>query len=188
MTDYIISDLHISHRNILNYQPNRKFENAQEINAAIISNWNSIVKETDLTYILGDVGFGDIKDLCGLINQLNGDKILVIGNHDKRYINKPLFRECFREIHKTITKVINGKKIYFVHEPYYKETDGLVGTIDIFLSGHLHNSPLDGGRYQYPETIELVKQGELIVKDVGLDTTPDLKPYNLDGLLAELLK
>ncbi|MBQ1192537.1 MAG: hydrolase, partial [Lachnospiraceae bacterium] len=44
--------------------------------------WNSVVGKNDLIYIVGDFSFKKAKDTENLLRQLNGDKVLIKGNHD----------------------------------------------------------------------------------------------------------
>ena len=84
---YFIADTHFNHENIIKYC-DRPFSNAKEMNEYIIQKWNSVVKEDDIVYHLGDVGFGTTEMLKELISRLNGTKILLRGNHDfKRGVN-----------------------------------------------------------------------------------------------------
>lgn len=57
--NYYISDLHIGHANAIKFD-NRPFADVNEMNNAIIENWNSRVKSNDTVYILGD-SFGQRK-------------------------------------------------------------------------------------------------------------------------------
>lgn len=51
--NYYISDLHIGHANAIKFD-NRPFADVNEMNNAIMENWNSRVKPNDTVYILGD--------------------------------------------------------------------------------------------------------------------------------------
>lgn len=53
------------------------------MNQALIDNWNKTVKPGDTIYHLGDISFGrNLKEL----NNLNGNKIFILGNHDQHFI------------------------------------------------------------------------------------------------------
>ena len=132
--EYVIADMHFNHNNIIKYC-NRPFENVQEMNEYIISKWNEDVSKNDIIYVLGDVGFGSTENLGNIINRLNGNKILILGNHDrKRSINS--WRNLgFQEVHK---KPITVGNAIFSHEPIKVDEN----TLNIF--GHIHNKP-------YPE-------------------------------------
>ena len=85
---WFTSDLHFWHKNICKYC-NRPFETMEEMNQALINNWNSVVKEDDTVFVLGDMGFCGYDKLEPLMSQLNGNKYLIQGNHDS---DKIVFR------------------------------------------------------------------------------------------------
>lgn len=81
MTTFFISDTHFSHQNILKFEPYyRPFETIEEHDQELIKRWNSVVTQEDIVYHLGDVVFG--KDNMWKLGYLNGDKRLIMGNHD----------------------------------------------------------------------------------------------------------
>ncbi len=51
--NFYISDLHIGHANAIRFDK-RPFADIDEMNRAIIDNWNSRVKAEDTVYVLGD--------------------------------------------------------------------------------------------------------------------------------------
>lgn len=83
---WFTSDLHFFHDRILEFHPKRKeifgstVEKAKE---AMIQLWNSRVNKKDTVYILGDLAFGEVEDKRKLFQRLNGNKVLILGNHDK---------------------------------------------------------------------------------------------------------
>ena len=85
---WFTSDLHFWHKNICKYC-NRPFETMEEMNQTLINNWNSVVKEDDTVFVLGDMGFCGYDKLEPLMSQLNGKKYLIQGNHDS---DKIVFR------------------------------------------------------------------------------------------------
>lgn len=86
---FFISDLHLGHNKITQFEPSRKeaYENAGYNNHEdwLIDNWNNTVGENDLVICLGDFAFKGVEPYS---NRLNGEKVLIIGNHDKHPSNK----------------------------------------------------------------------------------------------------
>lgn len=76
---FLTSDTHFGHANIIRYC-DRPYANVDEMNDALIKNWNSVVSPQDKVYHLGDVTM-NAKSL-NLLYTLNGTKILIKGNHD----------------------------------------------------------------------------------------------------------
>jgi len=77
------SDNHFSHTNAIKYC-DRPFLDVKEMNIKMIENWNSIVKENDIVYHLGDFVFTKfISEVEMLTTTLNGKINLIMGNHDK---------------------------------------------------------------------------------------------------------
>lgn len=85
------SDPHFNHTNIIKYC-NRPFLNMQEMNDVLISNYNSLINSNDIVIWLGDCFFNKQLNNCEeIISKLNGQKILVLGNHDKNDIQMSQF-------------------------------------------------------------------------------------------------
>lgn len=130
---YVIADTHFNHENIIKYC-NRPFKNAKEMNEYIVKKWNSVVGEKDTVYHLGDLGFGSDEEMQELLNRLNGDKILIKGNHDLRRSNNGWLRVGFSGVYNKLV-IIND--LVLSHYPI--EVDE--GYINVF--GHIHDKPLD---------------------------------------------
>jgi len=97
---WIIGDTHFGHPNILIHCA-RPFSTVQQMDEALTSNWNSVVKPEDLVWHLGDFT-AFVKDLARIEayrKALNGRIRLIRGNHDwgnaSRYI-KLGFEESYR--------------------------------------------------------------------------------------------
>jgi calcineurin-like phosphoesterase family protein len=83
MTIWFTADPEFDHGNIIRYC-NRPFNSLKHMNDEITNRWNSVVTNKDTVYILGDFAY---KNELGFAKQLNGEKYLVPGNHDK--LKKP---------------------------------------------------------------------------------------------------
>jgi len=81
---FFTSDTHYFHDNIIKYC-NRPYANVDEMNEALVQNWNAVVRPADTVYHLGDVAFRfqeKFEHLKHILARLNGKKYLVLGNHD----------------------------------------------------------------------------------------------------------
>lgn len=81
---WFTSDLHFGHRNIIKFC-NRPWETVEEMDKALIENWNSVVGKNDIVFDLGDFAFAPNWRWKEIISQLNGKHYLILGNHE---INK----------------------------------------------------------------------------------------------------
>lgn len=99
MRVWFTSDTHFYHENIIRFC-NRPFwvnkdvyedeeyrgtvpaPDLEAMNAALVENWNGRVKPGDLVYHLGDFCFGAPHKWNDVLDKLNGDIVLVKGNHD----------------------------------------------------------------------------------------------------------
>jgi len=80
---WIISDTHFSHANIIKYC-NRPFKDIEEMDDAIVENWNSLVSDEDTVWHLGDFSFNGKENVEKFRKLLKGKIKIVLGNHDKR--------------------------------------------------------------------------------------------------------
>ena len=83
---YFTSDLqlHFFHKNICKYTDRNLVTTAEQHDQWLIDLWNSQVNKGDLVYVLGDVSFGKLDQTIKILSQLNGQIIVIKGNHDKR--------------------------------------------------------------------------------------------------------
>lgn len=84
MTFFFTSDTHFGHENIISFC-NRPWNTAEEMDEALIENWNKVVSPKDTIYHLGDFAWqASPQRLKSILSRLNGHKHLILGNHDKR--------------------------------------------------------------------------------------------------------
>lgn len=129
------------------------------MNEALITNYNELVCNTDEVWFLGDLAMlnaGNVHKLETVINRLNGQKHLVLGNHDEyrpfTYVNMG-----FHTVH-TAVKV---EEFWLVHDPapagVYRDKQ--------FLCGHVHQL--------------FLRQGNAL--NVGVDVW-DFRPVHIETI------
>lgn len=135
---YVTSDFHFGHTKDFLWQP-RGFTSWEEHAEKIIENYNSIVTDEDIVYILGDCMLSN--DGFGLecLHQLKGHKLLAFGNHDtEARINKYRDEDIFEMIDYGYRLKYGKISFYLQHYPAtmgnYKDQHPT-----ICLSGHTHS-------------------------------------------------
>lgn len=132
---FYISDWHWGHKNILGFD-NRPFKDIDEMNSELIRRWNDVVSDGDLVYILGDMFWCAPKLATPVMEQLNGQKILVKGNHDRWHDSN--FDKLFVKIDEYIETEDNGRKVVLCHYPIPCFKNHFYGWYHLY--GHVHNS------------------------------------------------
>jgi calcineurin-like phosphoesterase family protein len=108
------------------------------MNEVLVKNWNNTVSKDDIVYHLGDVAFGDNKNVKNFVQRLQGRKMLILGNHD-RYKPTEYMNMGF-EWASRFPIIFNGFYI-LSHEPIFLEANSPMAN----LYGHLHQN-----NYQSP--------------------------------------
>lgn len=121
----------------------------------MIQNWNAAVGSEDVVYLLGDIAFLPAAEAVKIMQRLNGRKILIAGNHDRKLLNDPVFRRCFEEIHQYLEITYNKQFIVMCHYPFSEWNGMHRGSIN--FHGHLHGNPSGMEKYRS--------------LDVGMDAT-----------------
>ena len=172
---FVTSDTHFSHANIIKYC-NRPFSNVDEMNQKLINNWNEIVSPDDLVFHLGD--FQMLKDysiLSDKMNRLNGDKILIKGNHDY-CTNEEYLNSGFKDVVQLWEGILFNTKFVMCH--YQMMTWNWSHQGSIHLYGHEHD------RQQYIPNHELYSKLYISEKkyNVCVDAN-NYKPVNIKNII-----
>jgi calcineurin-like phosphoesterase family protein len=115
----------------------RRFRNdLAYMNEAMVKEWNDLIEPEDLVYILGDVAFMSGSEAGRTVMRLNGTKILVEGNHDRKTLQDATFRSAFKEVHKYLDINYEGTKVVMFHYPIAEWDQMHRGSVH--LHGHLH--------------------------------------------------
>lgn len=121
---FITSDTHIGHVGVTKFLDKngnkiRPYDTVEEMDEALIANWNSVVKPKDKIYHLGDVVIN--RKALATLARLNGDKVLIKGNHDIFKLNE--------------------------YTPYFRDIRGF-GHLDGFALSHIPIHPQELGRWK----------------------------------------
>ena len=130
-----ISDWHYWHINCI-YFDNRPFKTVEEMNAELIRRWNAAVNPCDTVYVLGDMFWCKTTDAIAVMKQLNGQKILIKGNHDR--VRDTEFANCFVKICDYLEVEDNGDNIVLSHYPIPCFKNHFYGWLHFY--GHVHTS------------------------------------------------
>ncbi len=159
MADWIWSDLHLYHPNIINYEK-RPFTSVQEQTEHLIDAWKKTVKKGDRLFNNGDFALKVSKDdLTSLIKNLPGRKILILGNHDRRHSVKWWLEAGFDEVSKY--PIIVDKFWILSHEPLYVGKESPYANIH----GHTHSTNMDNP-YMFNVSVENIGYKPVLLEDV----------------------
>lgn len=133
---WVISDTHFGHAGVTKFLREdgsklRPWDNTDEMDEALIENWNSVVNDKDRVYHLGDVVIN--RKALKTIGRLKGRKVLVKGNHDIFRVEEYL--EYFDDIRAYVVKQVNGFNVIMSHIPIHLDS---LGRFDFNIHGHLH--------------------------------------------------
>lgn len=162
---FFTADLHMGHTNLIKNGV-RHFKDCQEHDETIITNWNNVVKKQDLIYIAGDcVWGGDFS----LLSCLNGQKIVIKGNHDKKHdLNKAKSSNIINNWHYLKGITYKDNYIFMCHYPMLSWDRAFHESYCAF--GHTHN------------TLEITKGRSM---DVGVDAN-NFTPIHIDDFINKL--
>ena len=129
---FLVSDTHFGHSGVCHFTNKdgskmRPWTDPDEMDEEMVKRWNETVRPNDKVYHCGDVVIN--RKALKIMSRLNGDKILIRGNHD--IFRDDEYRMYFRELR--AYHVMNG--MILSHIPIHTESLGRFGTN---IHGHLH--------------------------------------------------
>ena len=176
MAIFYISDTHFGHKNILKYD-NRPYFTVAEMDADLIKRWNNAVKPTDTVCHLGDFSWLKPAEESEILQQLNGTKILIRGNHDYKPTAEWADIMPYAEIDD------KGRRVVLSHFPIAAFKNMEHGWFHLY--GHIHNSFDDGLFEAYRDAWEKQKQKKMMSCNVGcMQPYMDYTPRTLDEIIG----
>lgn len=170
---WFTADTHFGHKNIIEYA-HRPFNSVDEMDEALINNWNNVVMTNDEVYHLGDVALCNTNKLKDILNRLNGKIYLIRGNHEKSAEACKERFEWIKDYYELImsdTDVFGGEQLLVLfHYAMRVWNASHYGTYQLY--GHTHG--------------ELTDDPNLLSIDVGVDCH-NFTPINYNTI-KELMK
>lgn len=185
---YLTSDLHLGH---LKVSQIRGFDSVEAHDFTIVKNWNTIVRDEDVVYVLGDVMMGDRDRGRDLLRNLRGTKHLVLGNHDRAapnntngHLHQSEMGDSWGSISTMIRIGFNSRGYLMSHYPY----EGDHAREERFNAFRLKDTgiPLFHGHTHYSSKYSVSSKGTPQYH-VGLDAW-DLSPVSISNVLKDSKK
>ncbi len=131
--NYFTADLHFNDAKLVE---RRGFQTLEEMNEALIANWNARITDEDHVYIAGDMFVSTVRDVMPILERLKGHKHLAIGNHDRNWLRAPYVRDAFDEVAALIEIFDAHYSAVISHYPmldWYRRRHGAY-----LIYGHIH--------------------------------------------------
>lgn len=154
---FFTSDTHFWHKNIIRYCK-RPFSSVEEMNEALIENWNNKVPPDGIVFHLGDFCFAGADKIKELTSRLNGNIILIKGNHD--HLSKGM-QSLFYHTSYEMSIEIDKHRIYLNHYAFLTFAGASNPNPVIQLFGHVHSGTNCGGsdkgrlKYLFPSQYDV---------------------------------
>lgn len=162
MATLFTADDHFGHAGIL-HALRAGFASIQEHDEMLIEAWNATVAPGDTVYHLGDFALSTPEYAAEVFRRLNGRKVLIAGNHDRRNRKLP-----WAEQHDGIREVsVEGRHLVLCHYPMRSWPRAFRGSIHLF--GHTHG----------------LLPGTTQSQDVGVDVW-SYRPVSLSQILERM--
>lgn len=182
---FFTSDIHFGQEGLHRFN-NRPFKDDEDMVSSMTKEWNNMISEDGLVFVLGDIGETSDKRILDIFSRLNGTKILIRGNHDVIYKDETL-QEMFTEIYDLLdVKIYDAEddqyqEIVLCHFPMFDWNNFFEGSWQLF--GHLHTRNL-------PEFGTLKTKLFPQQYDVGVDAN-NFRPisyYEIKRIIKEQVK
>jgi calcineurin-like phosphoesterase family protein len=162
---WLISDTHFGHNKTCTVfkrddgSPLRPFKDAEEMDEELVKRWNERVSKNDKVYHLGDVVIA--RKSLAILDRLNGDKVLIKGNHDIFKLND--YTKYFRDIRGY--HVMSG--LILSHVPIHRDS---IERFGCNVHGHLHyrrvliNGEIDSKYFNV--SVECIDYAPILLEDL----------------------
>lgn len=134
---FYTADLHFGFKGVIEKE-NRPFSSTEEMDEAIIRNWNNTISDDDTVYLIGDVGSYSLPFPARQVARLRGHKHLIRGNHDTCIVDQQSLFDYFESVTDFLEIDDGAYHITLCHYPLVYIQGGYM------IHGHLHNAKKKG--------------------------------------------
>lgn len=149
---FFCADHHFWHHNILTFKTENGiiardgFKDIEDMNEFIVEQHNAVVSPDDKVYFVGDVVMRNTAKWFEPLSRMNGNKILIKGNHDTAKLN--IYQRYFKDFRSShMLKAFVAKdifyKVHITHIPIHPESVGK----GFNVHGHIHWRDIPDERY-----------------------------------------
>lgn len=177
MKVFVTADLHLGHKNIVKFTKDdgsklRPWDTVEEHDEALIQNWNETVRYLDKVYVLGDFTMNPKYITLG--HRLNGNKILIKGNHDTGKLSQ------YAEVFSDVLACMEKSHGIFSHIPVHEDQ---LRRYRFNIHGHLHDEVVLTDKYDMTQfTVEAVSDPRY--RCVSVEQT-NFKPIEFDEIIED---
>lgn len=143
MDTWFTSDTHFGQATLMTHYPKGRdlFSDVFALDEHMIEVWNDRIKPKDRVYHVGDFGSRDYDYSIKCLKRLNGEKILVPGNHDYKLLKRDDFISEWSKVapYSYLEANVEGQQIIFCHFPIWEWKAIHYGSYHIH--GHVHGKP-----------------------------------------------
>lgn len=137
---WFTADTHFGHEKVIGHD-RRPWATIQGHDEALIRNWNAVVAPDDIVWHLGDFAVRNKKHADWYLEQLNGHKYLIRGNHDDT-----TWKKATKFVDKLEAKYLRheGERLYLSHYAHRVWRNSHHGAWHLY--GHSHGNLPPVGR------------------------------------------
>lgn len=161
MEEFHVGDLHLGHNNIIRFRDSKDFplryrvedmeigifppfETVQDHDDYLVDRWNKVVRKGDKVWVHGDVAFK--REALLRVRELNGDKRLIMGNHDT-FTTEAYLEAGFSKVYGAVER--HG--VILTHIPVHPSQ---LSRYRANVHGHLHDEKVRRPVYESPGPID----------------------------------
>jgi calcineurin-like phosphoesterase family protein len=172
---FLISDTHFGHSNICRFtrddgSPLRPWDDVNLMDADMVARWNKVVGSKDIVYHLGDVVIN--RRCLQTLSLLNGDKRLILGNHD--IFDHSDYLKYFKRLHGSLKL----GDLLLSHIPLHP--DSVPHWAKANVHGHIHAQDIADSRY-FNVSVEMINYSPISLDELLIKIKNKQSLYSIDA-------